>query len=149
MERFIGNIDAKTDIKGRVFIPAIFRKILQTAGETHLVLRRDIFQDCLVLYPASVWNDELSELRSKLNKWDEEEQQVFRQFSLEAEILEMDASGRILIPKKYMLSAKITTDVRFVGLDHTIELWNREMLEKTALSPATFKDSVKKYLGSK
>lgn len=48
-----------------------------------------------------------------------------------------------------MLSAKITTDVRFVGLDHTIELWNREMLEKTALSPATFKDSVKKYLGSK
>ncbi|MDR0612162.1 MAG: cell division/cell wall cluster transcriptional repressor MraZ [Dysgonamonadaceae bacterium] len=149
MERFIGNIDAKTDIKGRVFIPAIFRKILQTAGEMHLVLRRDIFQDCLVLYPASVWNDELSELRSKLNKWDEEEQQVFRQFSLEAEILEMDASGRILIPKRYMLSAKITTDVRFVGLDHTIELWNREILEKTTLSSDTFKDSVKKYLGSK
>lgn len=149
MERFIGNIDAKTDIKGRVFIPAIFRKILQTAGETHLVLRRDIFQDCLVLYPASVWNDELSELRSKLNKWDEEEQQVFRQFSLEAEILEMDASGRILIPKKYMLSVNITTDVRFVGLDHTIELWNREILEKTTLSPATFNDRVKKYLGSK
>lgn len=149
MERFIGNIDAKTDIKGRVFIPALFRKILQTAGETHLVLRRDIFQECLVLYPASVWNDELSELRSKLNKWDEEEQQVFRQFSIEAEILEMDASGRILIPKKYLLSAKITTDVRFVGLDSVIEIWNRELLEKTTLSPAAFKDSVKKYLGSK
>lgn len=149
MERFIGNIDAKTDIKGRVFVPATFRKILQTVGETRLVLRKDIFQECLVLYPASVWNDELSELRSKLNKWDEEEQQIFRQFSLEVEILEMDANGRILIPKKYMQSVKITTDVRFVGLDHTIEIWNREILEKTTLSPGTFKDSVKKCLGSK
>jgi MraZ protein len=149
MERFIGNIDAKTDVKGRVFIPAIFRKILQTAGETHLVLRKDIFKDCLILYPASVWNDELSELRSKLNKWDEEEQQIFRQFSLDVEILEPDANGRILIPKKYMLLAKITTDVHFVGIDHTIEIWNREILEKITLSPNTFKDSVKKYLGSK
>jgi MraZ protein len=149
MERFIGNIDAKTDVKGRVFIPAVFRKNLQTAGETCLVLRKDVFQDCLVLYPASVWNNELSELRSKLNKWDEEEQQVFRQFSLEVEILEMDANGRILIPKKYMQLAKITTDVRFIGLDYTIEIWNKEVLEKVSLTPTSFKDSVKKYLGSK
>ncbi|MDR1609970.1 MAG: cell division/cell wall cluster transcriptional repressor MraZ [Candidatus Symbiothrix sp.] len=149
MERFIGNIDAKTDVKGRVFVPAIFRKILQTVGETHLVLRKDVFQDCLVLYPASVWNNELCELRMKLNKWDEEEQQVFRQFSLEAEILEMDTNGRILIPKKYLQLVKIANDVRFVGLDYTIEIWNKEVLEKATFNPATFKENVKKYLGSK
>lgn len=149
MERFIGNIDAKTDVKGRVFVPAIFRRILQTAGETHLVLCKDIFQDCLVLYPASVWNNELDELRMKLNKWDEEEQQVFRQFSLEAENLEIDANGRILIPKKYIQLAKIESDVRFVGLNYTIEIWNREVLEKATLAPALFKENVKKYLGSK
>jgi MraZ protein len=149
VERFIGNIDAKADVKGRVFVPALFRKILQTAGDTHLVLRKDVFQDCLILYPASVWNNELDELRAKLNKWDEDEQQVFRQFSLEAEFLEMDANGRILIPKKYMQLAKITTDVRFVGLDYTIEIWSREILEKTTFSPAVFKENVKKYLSSK
>jgi len=149
MERFIGNIDAKADVKGRVFVPATFRKILQTAGETHLVLRKDVFQDCLVLYPASVWNDELSDLRTKLNKWDEEQQQVFRQFSLEAEVVEIDANGRILIPKKYMQLAKIASDVRFVGLDTTIEIWNKEILEKATFSPAVFKENVKKYLGSK
>jgi MraZ protein len=149
MERFIGNIDAKADVKGRVFVPVTFRKILQTAGETHLVLRRDIFQDCLILYPASIWNDELNELRMKLNKWDDEQQQIFRQFSLEAEILEIDNNGRILIPKKYMQLAKISTDVRFVGLDHTIEIWNKEVLEKTTLAPEAFKESVKKHLNSK
>jgi len=149
MDRFIGNIDAKADVKGRVFVPAVFRKTLQTAGETHLILRKDVYQDCLILYPISVWNNELRELREKLNKWDEDEQQVFRQFSLEAEIVEIDANGRILIPKKYMLSAKIGSDVRFVGLDYTIEIWNREILEKAAFSAAVFKDNVKKYLGSK
>jgi MraZ protein len=149
MERFIGNIDAKTDVKGRVFIPAIFRRILQTAGETHLILRKDVFQDCLVLYPARVWNDELNELRSKLDKWDEEEQQIFRQFSIDVEIVEIDANGRILIPKKYMQLAKITADVRFVGLDYTIEIWNKEVLEQVSLTPASFKNSIKKCLGSK
>ena len=149
MERFIGNIDAKADVKGRVFVPAVFRKTMQTAGETHLVLRKDIFQDCLILYPASVWNNELSELREKLNKWDEEQQQIFRQFSLEVEIVEIDANGRILIPKKYMQLAKIESDVRFVGLDYTIEIWNKEILEKATFSPAAFKENVKKHLGSK
>ena len=33
MIRFLGNIEAKTDTKGRVFIPAGFRKQLQAASE--------------------------------------------------------------------------------------------------------------------
>jgi len=149
MEKFIGNIDAKMDVKGRVFVPATFRKILQTAGETQLILRRDIFQDCLVLSPASVWNDELSELRSKLNKYDEEQQQTFRQFSVEIEIVEFDSNGRILIPKKYMQIAQIGSEVRFVGMNNTIEIWNKEILGKATLSPVAFKENVKKFLGSK
>ena len=54
MIRFLGNIEAKTDTKGRVFIPAGFRKQLQAASEERLVLRKDVFQDCLILYPESV-----------------------------------------------------------------------------------------------
>jgi MraZ protein len=146
MERFIGNMDAKADVKGRVFVPAVFRRILQTAGETHLVLRKDVYQDCLILYPASVWNNVLDELRIKLNKWNEEQQQIYRQFSLEAETMEMDANGRILISKKNMQLAKITKDMRFIGVNDTIEIWNKEILEKITLSPAIFKENVKKYL---
>ncbi|HBX19122.1 MAG TPA: cell division/cell wall cluster transcriptional repressor MraZ, partial [Porphyromonadaceae bacterium] len=44
MLQFLGNIEAKTDAKGRIFIPAIFRKRLQSEGEEFLVLRKDIFQ---------------------------------------------------------------------------------------------------------
>ena len=47
MIRFLGNIEAKADTKGRVFIPAIFRKQLQAASEERLIMRKDVFQDCL------------------------------------------------------------------------------------------------------
>ena len=42
--RFLGNIEAKIDAKGRVFLPATFRKVLQAGGEENLVLRKDVFQ---------------------------------------------------------------------------------------------------------
>ena len=41
--RFTGNIDAKTDEKGRVFIPASFRKMIQQASLDSMILRKDIF----------------------------------------------------------------------------------------------------------
>ena len=55
--RFLGNIEAKMDAKGRAFLPAVFRKILQAGGSgtadadnsLRLVLRKDVFQPCLVL----------------------------------------------------------------------------------------------------
>ncbi len=67
MIRFLGNIEVRADAKGRVFIPATFRKQLQAASEERLIMRKDVFQDCLTLYPESVWNEELNELRSRLN----------------------------------------------------------------------------------
>jgi MraZ protein len=146
MDRFIGNIDAKTDVKGRVFIPAVFRKILQTTGDARFTLRKDIYQDCLVLFPASAWEKELAHLRSKLNKYDEEQQQTYRQYILDSEIVEMDSNGRILIPKRYLQMTGITGEVRFVGMDDTIEIWSRSKLEKPLMDNETFKSNVHKYL---
>jgi MraZ protein len=148
MDRFIGNIDAKTDAKGRVFVPATFRKILQTAGNLQLILRKDIYQDCLILYPAEAWNKELDHLRSKLNKYDEEQQQTFRQFVWESEVLDMDASGRILIPKRYLQMAHIGSEVRFVGMNDAIEIWSRAQTEKPLMDADTFKDNIRKFLVS-
>jgi len=147
MDRFIGNIDAKMDVKGRVFIPASFRKILQTTGDTRLILRKDVYQKCLVLYPGNIWEEELTELRSRLNKYNEEQQQIFRQFVMGAELLEMDSSGRILIPKRYLQMANISSDVRFIGMDYTIEIWGRTPSGKLPLDEEEFKENFSKHLG--
>lgn len=76
MIQFLGNIEAKADAKGRVFIPATFRKQLQAASEERLVLRKDVYQDCLVLYPESVWFATQNQLRCRLNKWNAKQQMI-------------------------------------------------------------------------
>lgn len=144
--QFLGNIEAKTDSKGRIFVPATFRKSLQTEGEEFLVLRKDIFQDCLVLYPGSVWEREVGVLRGRLNKWNREQQQVFRQYMLDAERLEMDASGRILIPKRYLQMVGIETDVRFLGVDDTIEIWAKPKLDNPLVSPEEFSKRIQNLM---
>lgn len=124
--RFLGNIEAKTDTKGRVFLPSVFRKVLQASGEEALVLRKDVFQTCLVLYPQSVWDQQLDELRARLNKWNPEHQQILRQFVFDVETISLDGNGRFLIPKRYMELANIASDVRFIGMDDTIEIWGKD-----------------------
>ena len=146
MDRFLGNIDAKADAKGRVFIPASFRKILQSSGSTFLALKTDVFQNCLVLYPEPIWNEELDNLRSRLSTWNEEQQNIFRQFVRDVEMLEIDSNGRVLIPKRYLQFAGINAEVRFVGMYDKIEIWSKDCLEKTTMDTETFKKGLEKYM---
>lgn len=136
--QFLGNIEAKIDAKARIFVPAAFRKILQSSAQNTLILRKDIFQDCLVLYPLQVWEEELARLRSRLNRWDKEQQALFRQFVVDAERLDIDTNGRILIPKRYCQMVGIASDVRFIGVDNTIEVWAKDTLEGTLIPPDDF-----------
>ena len=136
--RFLGNIEAKTDAKGRAFLPAVFRKVLQASGEENLVLRKDIFQDCLVLYPESVWNEQMDTLRQRLNRYNADHQRIFRQFVSEVEMLTLDGNGRFLIPKRYMQSAAIQQTVRFIGMGDTIEIWAAEKIEAAQMGGEEF-----------
>lgn len=147
MLRFLGNIEAKTDAKGRVFIPAVFRKQLQAASEERLVLRKDVFQDCLVLYPESVWFATQNQLRQRLNKWNAQHQQIFRQFVSDAELMVPDGNGRILLPKRYLQMAGIQSDVRFIGVDNTIEIWAKERAEQPFMDSEDFGKALQEVLG--
>ena len=136
--RFLGNIEAKTDAKGRAFLPAIFRKVIQASGEENLVLRKDIFQKCLVLYPESVWNERLDMLKNQLRPWKQTHQQMFRQFVSEAEVVNLDGNGRFLISKRLQKVAEIEQDIQFIGMDDTIEIWAPQNLELTLKSEEDF-----------
>ena len=136
--RFLGNIEAKTDTKGRAFLPAVFRKVLQASGEENLVLRKDVFQKCLVIYPESVWNERLDQLKQQLRPWKQAHQQMFRQFVSEAEVVTLDGNGRFLISKRLQKTAEIDQDIQFIGMDDTIEIWSPTNLEKTLKTDEEF-----------
>lgn len=144
--RFIGNIEAKTDSKGRVFLPACFRRILQAGGCDKVMLRKDVYQDCLVLYPEESWNEQLNLLRGRLDKWNAKHQMIFRQFVADVEELSIDSNGRVLLPKRYLGMAGIKQEVRFIGMDDTIEIWAKEKLEEPFMAPDEFGRELEKIM---
>ena len=145
--RFLGNSEAKTDAKGRIFLPAIFRKQLQAAAEECLIMRKDTYQDCLVLYPESAWNKQMNELRERLNRWSPKHQMIFRQFVSDVEIITLDTSGRFLIPKRYLKLAHIEQEVRFIGMDDTIEIWSKDIADKPFMAPEEFEKELEEIMG--
>ena len=146
MMQFLGSINAKVDPKGRIFVPSVFRKQLQSANESYMVLRKDVFQECLVLYPGTVWEEEIGLLRARLSKWSEEQQMVFRQFVLDAERVEMDSSGRVLLSRRYLQLADIEEEVCFLGMDNTIEIWSKEKLDKPLITPDDFSAKLQRLM---
>ena len=153
--RFLGNIEAKMDAKGRAFLPAAFRKILQAGSNgpddadnnLRLVLRKDVFQPCLVLYPENVWNEQMDALRQRLNRWNKQHQQVFRQFVSEVEVLTLDGNGRFLVPKRYLRMADIDLDIKFVGMGDTIEIWSNTKTDQSQMNPDEFGKALEELMG--
>ncbi len=130
---FIGNIEARADEKGRIFVPAQYRKILNEADSKRIVLRRDTDNECLIFYPERVWNDKVAQLRAALDDWNPEDQLLLMQFMAEAETLDMDNQGRVLLQKKNLDTIGAQQDVLFVGMLDRFALWNPATFESKKL----------------
>ncbi|MBR4302755.1 MAG: division/cell wall cluster transcriptional repressor MraZ [Bacteroidaceae bacterium] len=126
---FIGRFSAKIDAKNRVFLPSSFRKTVIAAAEESLVIRKDYFENCLVIYPMSEWKAEVERVRQRLNRFDVRQQMVYRQLLSEAQEVQIDSSGRILISKQQLEKVGIKQDVVFVGMQQVIELWDAKAVE--------------------
>lgn len=146
--RLLGNIQAKIDTKGRAFLPSTFRKVLQASGEEKLVLRKDIFQPCLVLYPESVWNKQMDNMRKQLSRWNARHQLIFRQFVSDVEFLTLDGNGRILIPKRYLKKAEIEQSIKFIGMGDTIEIWRQDEKDEPFMEADEFSKAIESLMGN-
>lgn len=145
--RFFGNIEAKLDQKGRAFFPKIFRKILQEEDNSGiLVLRKDVFQPCIAIYPEAVWNELLDNLRSKLNRWNREHQQIYRQFVSEVELVKLDSNGRLLIPSRYREIANLEQNINFIGMDDFVEIWGEVNLKKPFMETEEFQEKMQQII---
>ena len=144
--RLLGNIEAKTDSKGRVFLPAAFRKVLQGEDAERLVLRKDVYQTCLTLYPQSSWNAVMDSVRSRINRWNPRHLQIYRQFLSDVEIVYPDSSGRILIPKRLLEAAGLSQGIRFIGMGDYIEVWSSAATSQPFLAQDDFKREMEQLM---
>ena len=88
------------------------------------------------------------ELQSKLNEWDPDDQMLLMQFVGDAEVLEFDAQGRVLLPKRLQVRMGLESEVVFVGMVDKIAMWSKSMYEEQFAVKAKLSERLKK-LGSK
>lgn len=144
MSNFIGKYEAKSDVKGRIFIPSVYRKLLPDGDRERLVLRRDTVNDCIILYPVSVWNEKVEAFKSKLDEWNPVDQMLLMQFVSEAEWLDIDSQGRVLINKKHLQLLSIDNgEVLFIGMIDRFALWSKAGFDKASLNTQDFADLLK------
>jgi MraZ protein len=139
MSTFIGKYEAKADAKGRIFIPSAYRKLLPDGEKERVVIRKDAENDCLVVFPESVWNAKVEDFKSKLDEWNSVDQLISMQFVSDAEWLDIDSQGRILISKKNLLAIGVeNSDFLFVGMIDRFAIWNKSKYEQARMSSADF-----------
>ena len=148
MSTFIGKYEAKADVKGRIFIPAIYRKLLPDGERESIVMRKDAENDCIILYPEHVWTQKVTEFKSKLDEWNSQDQMLLMQFVSDAEWLDIDSQGRVLISKKHLQSIAVeNSEVLFVGMVDRFAIWSKARYAEVRMSNEDFAKTLKEKMG--
>ena len=129
MVNLIGTYECKADAKGRLMLPSQLKKQLNAVLDEGFVLKRAVFQPCLELYPMSEWNTLMSKV-NKLNRFVKKNNDFIRRFTAGVKIVELDVSGRLLVPKDLHLFAGISKEVVLSSSVNIIEIWDKDNYEK-------------------
>jgi MraZ protein len=147
MSTFIGKYDAKADIKGRIFIPSNYRKLLPEGEKERVVMRKDPENDCLIIYPEHIWTNKIEDFKSKLDEWNSTDQLLLMQFVSDAEWLDIDSQGRVLITNKKLQAIGIeNAEVLFVGMVDRFALWSKVRYEENKMSATNFATLLKERM---
>tara|TARA_B100000963_G_scaffold105894_1_gene91899 strand:- start:13778 stop:14245 length:468 start_codon:yes stop_codon:yes gene_type:complete len=135
MQHFIGTYECKADAKGRIMLPAALKKQLSSYLNKSFVIKRAVFNNCLELYPLDQWGG-LMEKVNKLNRFNKKNNDFIRRFTAGVKLIEIDATGRLLIPKDLTNHAKISREVVVSSVVNILEIWDKDLYEK-AIDEAT------------
>ena len=129
MNSLIGTYECKLDAKGRLLLPAPFKKQMASSIQEGFVLKRSVFQPCLELYPMNEWNLMMQKI-NKLNRFVKKNNDFIRRFTAGVKVIEMDNLGRLLVPKDLTSFASISKEIVLSSAVNIIEIWDKELYEK-------------------
>lgn len=128
LNTIIGTYECKADNKGRLMLPAPLKKQLHEGLGQGFVLKRSVFQQCLELYPMAEWEKMMAKL-NKLNRFVKKNNDFIRAFTAGVRVVEMDAAGRVLVPKDLALFAGIEGEVVLSSAVTIVEIWDKTRYE--------------------
>lgn len=147
MNSLIGTYECKADAKGRFMLPAALKKQLLPVIQNGFVLKRAVFQPCLELYPMKEWEGLMQKI-NKLNRFKKKNNDFIRRFTAGVKVVEVDASGRLLMPKDLTVFAGILNELVVSSAVNIIEIWDKGNYEKAIDDAAVdFADLVEEVMG--
>ena len=126
----IGTYECKVDAKGRLMISSAFKKQLSPILQEGFVVKRAVFQPGLELYPMQEWNKVMLKINS-LNRFIKKNNDFIRRFTAGVKEVELDSSGRLLIPKDLCHFAGIKKQIVLSSAINIIEIWDKDSYEKS------------------
>ena len=147
MNTLTGTYECKADIKGRLMLPVALKKQLAGFMGNGFVLKRAVFQPCIELYPAQEW-EALMQKVNKLNRFKKKNNDFIRRFTAGVKVVDLDASGRLLIPKDLLGFAKIEKEIVVSSAVSIVEIWDKTLYEKAIDDAASdFADLAEEVMG--
>jgi MraZ protein len=111
-------------------IPIALKKQLSSVVKKGFVLKRAVFQQCLELYPISKWEQLITKVNS-LNRFKKKNNDFIRRFTAGVKFIELDTSGRLLIPRDLIDFANISKEIVVSSSVDIIEIWDKSAYEET------------------
>lgn len=136
MTNIIGTYECKADAKGRLMLPTALKKQLMSQLENGFVLKRGMFEKCIELYPMSEWDEKMSKV-NKLNRFVRKNVEFIRLFTAGVKIVELDATGRLLIPKDLVGFSSISNSIVLASAGTYVEIWDKVAYEEKLSNPET------------
>ncbi len=111
-------------------LPVALKNQMSPVLKDGFVLKRSVFQPCLELYPMAEWNILMQKMK-KMNRFSKKNNDFIRLFSAGVKVVEIDTTGRLLIPKDLVKVAGIKKEVVLSSAIDIIEIWDKESYEKS------------------
>lgn len=147
MAPLLGTYECKADAKGRVMMPVSLKKQLASVYQQGFVVKRAVFQPCLEMYPMEEWNELMSKV-NKLNRFKKKNNDFIRRFTAGVKRIDVDATGRFLIPKDLLRIAKIQKNIVLSSAVNIIEIWDKDLYEQAIDDAAIdFAELVEEVMG--
>ena len=125
MSLFRGVNQINLDAKGRFAMPTRYRERLLDRSEGQLVVTIDPEERCLLIYPLTDW-EEIEQKIEALPSFNKAAKRVKRLLIGHATDLELDGSGRVLLPPQLREHAELDKKVVLIGQGKKFELWSED-----------------------
>lgn len=128
-------------------LPSAFKKQMPATAAEKFVVKRDVFEQCLVMYPIEEWERQNKIIRRNTNPYNKEHSRFLRMFYQGTAELILDSNNRFLVPRRLMEIAGINKEAILAGQYGKIELWSEKLYGKVSDEVPDFASLAEKILG--